>query len=134
MLAALWRILSGEQLKMGDAKLEEIFEMVEVLMTDLGNPLAVISVNHPRLFKLVNHLGILQTIPYNRSMINFTGSVLTDHKKRHIDGNNILFFFSPYFKCPSKMGASSSLILINYQETLAFLSSVGVLLEFLGVS
>jgi len=90
VLAALWRILSGEQLKMGDAKLEEIFEMVEVLMTDLGNPLAVISVNHPRLFKLVNHLGILQTIPYNRSMINFTGSVLTDHKKRHIDGENPL--------------------------------------------
>ena len=43
VLASLWRILSSEQLKMGDAKLEQLFGMVEVLMRDLGNPLAVIS-------------------------------------------------------------------------------------------
>ena len=87
MLASLWRILSGEQLKIGDEKLEKLFFMMEVLMKEIGNPLAAISMEYPWLFKLFNSLGILQTIPYNHSMMKFIESVLINHKQRQIDGN-----------------------------------------------
>ena len=87
VLASLWRILSGEQLKIGDEKLEKLFFMMEVLMKDMGNPLAAISLDHPWLFKLFNSLGILKTIPYQHSLMNFMESVLTNHKSRQIDGN-----------------------------------------------
>ena len=93
MLASLWRILSGEHLKIGDTKLEELFCIMEDIMKDLGNPLAVISVKHPRLFKVVNNLGILHTIFHNKTMINFSGNAINNHKNRHIDGNNILLRF-----------------------------------------
>ena len=88
----MWRILSGEQLKVGDAKLEQMFSMVEVLIKDLGNPLTVISSQHPRLFKLLNSLGILHTISYYNHMVSFTENVLTNHKKAQIDGNFCLIW------------------------------------------
>ena len=94
VLASLWRILSGEQLKIGDEKLENLFYMIEVLVKELGDPLSVIMMEYPWLFKLFNSIGILQTIVYNRTLVNFTENVLTTHKQRHIDGkNNISFLF-----------------------------------------
>ena len=81
--------MSGEQLRIGDAKLEHLFCMLELLMKDLGNPLVRTSFLYPKLFKLLNRLGILQSISYNNDMINFAEAVLKNHKNGHIDGKNI---------------------------------------------
>ena len=89
----MWRVLTGEQLKIGDAKLEELFSMLEVLMKDLGNPKAVISMNYPWLFKFVNNIGITKIIFYYGSLMNLAGSALTNHKNRHSDGMDSFFIF-----------------------------------------
>ena len=71
---------------MGDAKLENLVSMVQSMVKEFGNPLTGISMNYVWLYKIVNCLGILNAIPYMQNLLNFTGSVLTEHKKRPIDG------------------------------------------------
>ena len=93
MLASLWRIISGEQLKFGDAKLQNLFGSVEALLKDLTNPLFGVAINYVWLYKLANNLGILQTIINKKKLLNCTGSVLTDHKMRLIDGNYIFVIY-----------------------------------------
>ena len=103
MLASLWRIISGEQLKFGDAKLQNLFGSVEALLKDLTNPLFGVAINYVWLYKLANNLGILQTIINKKKLLNCTGSVLTDHKMRLIDGNYIFrltFKLSPRLPIP----------------------------------
>ena len=92
VLASLWRIISGEHLKMGDAKLENLLHMVQAIIKEVGNPMAVVSLRYIWLFQLGNSLGILQTIPYMKEVLNFAAKEMTDHKKRHIDGNYLLDF------------------------------------------
>ena len=89
MLASLWRIISGEQLKFGDAKLQNLFGSVEAIMKDLTNPLFGVAINYAWLYKLTNNLGILQTNINMKKLLNRTGSVVTDHKMRLMDGNYI---------------------------------------------
>ena len=79
--------MSGEQLKMGDEKLEELVSMIHVLFKEFGNPISNLLMNYVWVYKIVNNIGILKTVSYMKNMLNFTGSVLTDHKNRHIDGN-----------------------------------------------
>ena len=86
VLASLWRIISGEKLKMGDAKLENLVSMIQTVIKEFGHPLTGVSMNYTWLYKLINHLGIIKAIPYMQNMLNFTGSVLVEHKKRHVDG------------------------------------------------
>ena len=87
MLASLWRLLSGEQLKVGDSKLVKLFNMVEVMIKDFGNPLTIVSMNYIWLFKALNNLGIIQTLPFTLDVLKFAGTVFTEHKERQIDGN-----------------------------------------------
>ena len=77
---------------MGDVTLEKLFHVIEVMVKEFGNPLSVISVNYTWLFKLLTRLGIVKTIYCIQDVLKFTGSVITDHKKRHIDGNEKFFF------------------------------------------
>ena len=54
-------------------------------------------------YKIVNYIGILKTVPYMKNMLNFTGSVLMNHKSKHIDGNCTfsiaMFFFKNKYRC-----------------------------------
>ena len=66
--------------------------MVQAMIKEVGNPLAVVSLRYIWLFKLGNNLGVLQTIPYMREVLNFAKREMVDHKKRHIDGNYLSHF------------------------------------------
>ena len=79
---------------MGDAKLENLLHMVQAMIKEVGNPMAVVSLRYIWLFRLGNSLGILQTIPYMKEVLNFAAREMADHKKRHIDGNYYLSNFA----------------------------------------
>ena len=122
MLASLWRILCGEQLKIGDEKLEQLFFMMEVLMEEIGNPLTAISMEYPWLFKLFNGLGILQTIPYHHSLMKFIESVLISHKRRQIDGNFIFSVACIFLLLPLDLAYSELTCVFHLVTTLLLLT------------
>lgn len=57
VLASLWRIISGEHLKIGDPNLEHLIDLIQTLIKEFGNPLVDVSMNYVWMFKLLNKLG-----------------------------------------------------------------------------
>lgn len=93
VLASLWRILSGEHLKRGNAKLHQLVDMVQTMIREAGHPLAFVSMNYVWLYKLVNNLGLIKAIEYMAVFLDhLKTSVIDDHKQRPIDGDNPLTF------------------------------------------
>ena len=88
VLASLWRIISGEHLKMGDPKLEKLLDTMETFIAMFGNPITFVSLEYIWLYKLVNSLGISQCQHVHETFLSFTRSVLKDHKGKNIDGKN----------------------------------------------
>jgi len=90
VLSSLWRIISGEHLKMGDPKLEKLVFMVQSMVKEFGNPRTVISFNYVLLYQLINALGVIKITKSMHGVIDFTSDLMNDLKKRTIDGDNPL--------------------------------------------
>ena len=90
VLASLWRIISGEHLKMGDPKLDKLMYMLQGITKEFANPLTAVSYNYVWLFKLLNNVGILKSMKYYMANLDFTSEVVKNHKQKPIDGK--LFF------------------------------------------
>ena len=88
VLASLWRIISGEHLKMGDPRLEKLLDTMEMYVAMFGNPITFVSLEYTWLYKLVNSMGISQCQYVHETFFKFHKKVLKDHKGSSIDGKN----------------------------------------------
>ena len=92
VLASLWRIISGEALKIGDPKLEYLVKMVNDLITEFGNPAAGICMQYIPLFYVFNFLGITNNKKGMGELMDFNLQTIIKHKEREIDGDNPFTF------------------------------------------
>ena len=87
ILASLWRIISGDNLKTGDPKLEKLVKMVQIICQEFGNSLAQVSLNYIWLYKMLNNFGLIHLQSSFEKMFIFVKQVLTNQKEKYIDGN-----------------------------------------------
>lgn len=92
VLASLWRIVSGECLKIGDPKLEKLVKTVTELIAEVGNPLLGVTMNNLWLFKLVNKLGMVNFLRGMGQLLDFNTEVVKKHQNQIMDGDNPLTF------------------------------------------
>ena len=96
VLSSLWKIISGESLKMGDPKLTELVTNVQNLMTEFSNPLTLISFQSIPMAKLFNNLGLVRYLSYTKKILELCYQVVNSHKDKTIDGDNPLTFVEAF--------------------------------------
>ena len=96
VLSSLWKIISGESLKMGDPKLTELVTNVHNLMTEFSNPLTLISFQSIPMAKLFNNLGLVRYLSYTKKILELCYQVVNSHKDKAIDGDNPLTFVEAF--------------------------------------
>ena len=92
VLASLWRIISGEQLKIGDPKLENLVQILNDVIVDFAKPLFNIAIHYPSLFKLLHKIGVLKSEQILGAFLDFSQETIEKHKEKDIDGENPLTF------------------------------------------
>jgi cytochrome P450 len=92
VLSSLWRIISGEHLKVGDPKLEHLVETVSNMAKEFGRPELVVSMNYPYLFSILHYFGVLKFLSYTNTLFDFVMDTISSHKTKHIDGEHPLTF------------------------------------------
>ena len=92
VLASLWRIISGESLKLDDPKLEQILTNLRIAISEGGHPLYNLSLRFIPLFLFLNRIGVLKTMKAMNEIFDFCSSVIQKHKVKGIDGENPLTF------------------------------------------
>lgn len=92
VLASLWRIISGECLKIGDPKLETLVGVVAQLIKEAGSPLTGIAINSMPLLRFLNWTGIMSNVPLMNELFQFNLELIENHKGKQIDGDHPLTF------------------------------------------
>ena len=124
-LSSLWKIISGESLKIGDAKLDYLIEKVQTLIREVSKPLTQAAFNLKPLFYFLNWSGF-STVWANQLELNeFCQSTIEEHKSKNIDGNCPLSFTEAML---SKLNDSSTTVLQNPE--LGELNLMNVLVDF----
>ena len=92
VLASLWRILTGETLKIGDPKLNDLMSSVKTVGKEIGLPFVNVAMNFLTLFKFLNHIGMIGMQKSTNELFEYCSKVLRIHKDKLIDGENPLTF------------------------------------------
>ena len=96
VLASLWRVISGESLKVGDPKLKKLMVNVQNLLKEFSNPLSFIAFQSIPIAKIVHKLGILDFFNHTNNILDFCDSSLKSHSNKPIDGDNPLTFMEAF--------------------------------------
>ena len=92
VLASLWRIISGESLKIGDPKLDSIVSNLQAALKEVGNPLINISMNSINLYKFLHKIGLVNGMRCMGVLVKYCANVTNSYKTKIIDGDNPLTF------------------------------------------
>ena len=92
VLGSLWRVLSGESLKVNDPKLIDLLKKTKLMTEEAGNPLVAITENFPLVFKFLNQIGIIVILKYIDEVVQFCKEPIESCKGQDIDGENPLTF------------------------------------------
>nr|AKH03520.1 cytochrome P450 3130A1 [Paracyclopina nana] len=92
VLASLWRIISGESLKTGDPKLQQLVTYVQTITQEFGSPLVAVGLNHPWLLNVLIATGYSKFLQGVHDLFDFCKSLLETHKSQAIDSQNPLTF------------------------------------------
>ena len=96
VLASLWRIISGESLKMDDSKLIELMSNVQEALKEFGNPLLAISLSNISLYRFVNKIGLFNFQKNLSRLFEYCLVSVESHKEKSIDGDNPLTFIEAF--------------------------------------
>jgi len=88
VLASLWRIISGESLKIGDPKLTDLCEKARAVSVEFGNPLAGIAQYLPSLFVFLNKIGSINILKHMDAINKFCKEAVESVKIQEIDANS----------------------------------------------
>ena len=91
-LASLWRLISGESLKIDDPKIKNLLKKVKLVTEEAGNPLVAITENFPFVFKFLNKVGIFVILKCIHEVVEFCKEPIESSKVQDIDGDNPLTF------------------------------------------
>ena len=92
VLASLWRVISGESMKIGDPKLEGLIKIMEGFLKELGSSLVTMSFNYVPLYNLLNKIGLISFQEINNQLFMFNESVFKKLKDSDVDSDNPLNF------------------------------------------
>ena len=92
VLASLWRIISGETLKIGDPKLDFLISKVDNIVTETSSVFGAISMVSVPLFKFMNMVGLLNVVKSANELFKYCTKILKIHRDKFIDGDNPLTF------------------------------------------
>ena len=96
VLAALWRVISGESLKIGDPNLQQLVTTIKDILKENSNPLLLISFDNKHLYKLFNNIGLVTFQKNIDKILEYCKNYIELHKSRPIDGNNPLTFIEAF--------------------------------------
>ena len=91
-LGSLWRLISGESLKIDDPKIKNLLKKVKLVTEEAGNPLVAITENFPFVFKFLNKVGIFVILKCIHEVVEFCKEPIESSKVQDIDGDNPLTF------------------------------------------
>ena len=96
VLASLWRIVSGESLKIGDAKLESLLHNLHAIFKELGNPLIRRCLESETMSKILYRLGLSKMPDNQQKIVEFCQDNINATKDKTIDGDNPLTFIEAF--------------------------------------
>ena len=96
VLSSLWRLLSGESLKIGDPKLENLIDNMRKLVKDSANPILIVSFSSAVLFKFVHKVGLTSFIKTMHMILDYCNEYIEIQKTKPIDGENPLTFIEAF--------------------------------------
>ena len=92
VLSALWRVISGESLKIHDLKLKNLCEMVQTTIKEQGDPFMAIAQQFPTFQNILNQTGFCKRFGTMKELIGYCQENINLSKQKHIDGDNPLTF------------------------------------------
>ena len=90
IFGSLWRIISGERLKIGDPKLEHLVQVNTKMVQEAGKPLTIVSLDMPKLHRFLNKVGFCHTMDYNYQILDYIEEICNNQK--HLDEDHPLSF------------------------------------------
>lgn len=92
VLSSLWRLVSGESLKIDDPKLIGLCKMVQQIIMESGDPLQFVASKSVPFLKFLNYIGVYGNFGRMEHLFDYCQEVINSCKQRDIDGDNPLTF------------------------------------------
>jgi len=96
VVASLWRIISGEKLKIDDPKLQKLLANLRNFVNEGSNPLLQVAFDFPWLFKFIHKVGISSFVDIISDTLDYCNEYIEHHKANPIDGDNPLTFIEAF--------------------------------------
>ena len=92
VLSSLWRMISGESLKINDPKLTKLCKLVQIAIAETGDPIFIVSQKSAHLFKFLNKIGASRHFEIMKIIVGYCKDAIMSCKQQNIDGDNPLSF------------------------------------------
>ena len=96
VLSSLWRIISGESLKIGDSKLNNLIAISKEMLLEFANPLTWISQTSVPLYKFMELVGLVKIgVPIDM-LFQYCDELIESQMNKSVDGENSLTFIEAF--------------------------------------
>ena len=126
VLASLWKLISGESLKIGDPELSSLLNNAQSIAKEFGNPLVHVSMNFLPLFKILNAIGVIKLMESTKDIFAYCKRGMDNQNDKGIDGQNPLTFIEAFMHKINTTTDSSSPL----HDKLGELNLLNTLLDF----
>ena len=92
VLSSLWRMISGESLKINDPKLTKLCKLVQIAIAETADPIFIVSQKSAHLFKFLNKIGASRHFEIMKIIVGYCKDAIMSCKQQNIDGDNPLSF------------------------------------------
>ena len=96
VLASLWKIISGESLKIGDPMLENLLDALHATFKEFSNPIIMRALSSITVFKFFHKIGLTKMPDDHKKIIDFVQDNINATKSKTIDGENPLTFIEAF--------------------------------------
>ena len=122
-VASLWRITSGESLKIGDPKLDELMICLQRFFIEFGNPMISIFLYSSVMCRLIHFFKLTTIADTIGEMFEYCNEYINLNKKRPIDGETPLTFIEAFLHKINETKSPSDPLygdrgILNLQNTL----------------
>ena len=96
VVASLWRIISGERLRIDDPKLKKLLANLNKFTKEVANPVLQVSFDSAWFFKFIHKIGITSFLNIIWTTLDYCNEYIEVHKAKSIDGDNPLTFIEAF--------------------------------------
>ena len=119
VLNALWRILTGERIEPGNAKLMETISLVDQVITNLGSVLTLMSFISSKVLRTFEAIGLISLTKNMDQIFDVIDDVIGEHKAT-IDKDNLKDFVDCFLVRKNAVGNDVTHILRSFSDMLIF--------------